>query len=457
MENHVDDFIPLSLEDIKATSFSILVKNKAIGNLSYMGIADFFTGSLETTKAKYAELNQGNNGDHAFYIVSTKLAEQFSGSIDKMKVSEQDIADIINKTQTVLNIDCPPLLTSEEIIAAKKEEELAWAKNNGLFNKLDSKLSAFIPANIEEEEFTIISKNKNNDDFKSLSLTSPLSGSLKTAQEFLATFNQLNNDNSGVREFFIVKSNFADQIPKLSDDNIEEIVNQTQKIIGSSSVLKRGNSSKNSKIPNPNVQEILTTEGLAEENVEAENKIETPVVAPTPEELSNNYVPISEQLLTFSRKEHEALSRSPTMPIGKKLLFTTVALVGVGLTSMVLAPIAMPAAFVIGAIAILKPSLFKKSNKQDKEVMLWRKQQDILKEAAVSSLGEMSKQDIARYKQDPAIYKIAFSPEIVEKYLELAKIAKIPPSLGSNIKDMRSEFDSEKSHVFERKSVNKKP
>jgi hypothetical protein len=441
MSVNLNDFIPDANLDSSNDnrSFSIITKNKAIGNLKYMGVSDIHAGNLEQAKEKYEALQSKNNGDQTYFIVDERLAQQFNNG-QHTELSHDIIAQIINKTQKTLNIEAPILLTQKEKFEQQQKEDLENAQKLGLVKTEDQILAPYLPKELEENEndlrsFAIIAKNKAIGNLKHMSVSAEIAGSLTNAKTMCAALDKMNN---GDWEFFIVKHDFPQQLSSLSENIILKVINKTQEILDIDKQLKV--KQENTIVPPEPTEETVTPENKANlesifspitplptKDIPVTLDLEQKPVPPTPKELHNNYFKISEQLNFF--KENANIIEEKKTPLSKPAKIITIALTGV--IALAVSPIIAVAAVYIGAKICLKTGL-KKTD--EKELKLWGKRQDLLKQAAVEAV----QGDYSKDKNNTLIEDIAFTPEIVNKYLELAKKAKIDPEI--NIEQLRKKF-----------------
>lgn len=446
-------------------SFSIVTKNKAIGNLEYMGLVDSHTGNLEQTKLKYEALNAANNGDQNYYIINNNLSYQFMGALKGREVSHDDIANIINQTHSIIGIPAERLLTQKEMFEKKQQEELEKAMQLGLVKTEEEILENYIPKKLEEDKndlrsFAIISKHKAIGNLQLMEEVDPMAGSLAQAKKLCDILNQQGN---GDKEFFIVKFGFPSQLPTLDEDTILRAVNLTQEIIGSDRRLK--DKPVMAVVPPepvtpietiapipavtplvppapglPSIEDILSPpRALPSESATTPAAV-NPAVPPTPVALKENYGKIAEQLSFF--KNQQKLAKTKKSTIGAGSVVTMISLLGIGALSMTLAPVAYPAAIAVGVITVLKLKFFKGDPVEEAK---WAQREDLLKQSAAFCLGITDPKEIKKVKNTSNIKEVAFTPEILLKFEELSKKAKLPVFLSPtipNIGEMRNKFNT---------------
>lgn len=310
---------------------------------------------------------------------------------------------------------------------------------------MNNELNFYLP-NLEEnssQTYSLVMKDKNVDNLES----NILSDKNGTLDEIMKQYNDLKSKNANT-DFFIITEQTAKSISNndnLSHNDWVKVINETyaklgiqndplltnEQLIEQKTKIESPSISKE-KLLNPGIKAILTPEDIEDK----------PKTVPTPEQINNNYLPISHQFQHIKENQLEAKMRKS--PLSTSMVATTIGLLGVGMLSIPLAPIALPAAFLVGTAALIKSALFK-GNKA--EVKQWEKRKELLTAAALDSLGAtVNGKKIPKLDDMQAIENILFTPDIEKKYKELCRKISLPPSLNEKISNFRQYGNNKKTY-----------
>lgn len=426
MNNDLNFYLP-NLDDNSTQKYTFLMKDKFDTSFDSSVVSNKFY-SLEDIIAHYQSLKADNNDDD-FYIITEQTARSVA---NKDKIASNDWVKIINETYAKLGLTSENL-NNEQLIEKRQKDKLEKAKALGLVSEepvvAPVAIEQYLPK-VEDDstQYCFIIKDKNNNNLQQVSIDQDI-GNLAMMKKIVSSLNNNVND----KEYYIVTPQFAADLQNLNNNDIGNVINKTQELVGNPlrlnieqpEVKLEKQATTKEKLANPGINEILAPDAPDE-------KVKT---APTPEEVNNNYQPLSQQFTYMRQKHLEAKMKKS--PVSKAMVFTTVGLVGAGVLSISLSPIALPAAFVIGSAALIKSALFKGDKTEMKQ---WEKRKQLLTEAAIDSVGGkfLGRKKKPTEDEMRVIENIIFTPEIEKKYQELCKKASLAPSVSDKIANIRN-------------------